>query len=35
MKESKLVSYYISRLLVIINEMKRYGETMNDKQVNE
>ncbi|KAA0066128.1 copia protein [Cucumis melo var. makuwa] len=33
MKESKLVSDYTSRLLVVVNEMKRFGETISDEQV--
>ena len=33
MNESELVSKYITRLLTVVNEMKRYGETINDNQV--
>ena len=33
MKESKLVSDYTSRLLAVVNEMKRLGETISDDQV--
>ena len=33
MNESELVSDYITRLLTMVNEMKRYGETINDNQV--
>ena len=33
MNESELVSDYITRLLTVVNEMKRYGETINDNQV--
>ncbi|TYK30798.1 Retrovirus-related Pol polyprotein from transposon TNT 1-94 [Cucumis melo var. makuwa] len=33
MKESGSVSDYTSRLLVVVNEMKRFGETISDEQV--
>ncbi|KAA0033083.1 copia protein [Cucumis melo var. makuwa] len=33
MKESESVSYYTSRLLAVVNEMKRFGETISDEQV--
>ncbi|TYK04673.1 uncharacterized protein E5676_scaffold1133G00270 [Cucumis melo var. makuwa] len=33
MKESVSVSNYISRLLAVANEIKRFGETINDEQV--
>ncbi|XP_022150851.1 uncharacterized protein LOC111018895 [Momordica charantia] len=33
MKESESISYYTSRLLAVVNEMKRYSETINDEQV--
>ena len=33
MKESESVSDYTSRLLGVVNEMKRYGETISDEQV--
>ena len=33
MKESESVSYYTLRLLAVVNEMKRYGETISDEQV--
>ena len=33
MNESELVSNYVTRLLTVVNEMKRYGETINDNQV--
>ncbi|KAA0042449.1 UBN2 domain-containing protein [Cucumis melo var. makuwa] len=33
MKESESVSDYTSRLLALVNEMKRFGETISDEQV--
>ncbi|XP_050938800.1 uncharacterized protein LOC127148648 [Cucumis melo] len=33
MKESESVSDYTSRLLAVVNEMKRFGETISDEQV--
>ena len=33
MNESETASNYVTRVLKVVNEMKRYGETVNDSQV--
>ena len=33
MNESETVSDYVTRVLKVVNEMKKYGETVNDSQV--